>query len=88
LLNLWDNYFYWINSTIDKQIGENLKLNNFLIIKGTKLITNDVIVTTQDEDEIFENINSTNKIMKEEFIFHFGMTKDSKIQNFIREFIK
>ncbi|PLW80677.1 hypothetical protein C0585_01400 [Candidatus Woesearchaeota archaeon] len=86
-LNLWNNYFDFINSSVDKQIG-NISLHNFLIIKGTALITNDGIVTTQDEDEIYEKVNSTNKRMEEVFTIHVGMQENKKIQNYIREFIK
>ena len=83
-----NHYFNWIRLNNDKQIGINLSLENFLIIKGTALISTDGIVTTQDEDEIFNNVNSSNKIMKEIFTLHVGMADNKKIQTFITEFIK
>ncbi|OVE74553.1 hypothetical protein BVX95_02170 [archaeon D22] len=86
-LNLWENYFKFIKLNNDKQIG-NISPTNFMLIKGTALISSDGIVTTEDEDQIFSNVNSTNKIMKEIFALHVGMADNKKIQSFIREFIK
>ena len=40
------------------------------------------------EDQIFENINSSNKRLESVYTIHFGMGENKKIQNFITEFIK
>lgn len=86
-LNLWNDYFDWINSNKEPQIGINLSLENFLIFKGNIAFIHDFIVTTKDEDEIFNNIISSNKKKEEIFTSHLAMIENKKIQNKIKRFI-
>jgi hypothetical protein len=55
-LNLLGNYSYWIESDSDIQPGIDLSLTNFAIIQGTFLKTSDGVVTTKDQEEIYNNI--------------------------------
>lgn len=65
--NVDKQYYLWINDTTDVQIGKNLPLGNFYLIEGwvfdeqSTNITHDFIVTGQDEQAIYNNVDSSNK---------------------------
>ena len=62
-LNLLKNYSYWIENNTDPQPGKNLNLDNFVIIQGTFFVNSDGIVTTYDEQAIYDNIILNNPPM-------------------------
>jgi hypothetical protein len=88
--HLFQQYFFWINSTDDIQPGENIFLKNFQLISGNPiyLSNNDVIVPLKDELEIFESISSENKVYLETDKLHFKMTNDESIFFEILDFIR
>ncbi|MBI2134603.1 alpha/beta hydrolase [Candidatus Woesearchaeota archaeon] len=75
-LNLWKFYEKIINSSFDNQPG-NINIQNFVIIQGSALTSNDGIVTIKDEQKIFQNVNHSNS--KKHFdIFALHTTLDGK----------
>ena len=72
--NLVDEYLNWIASTSDSQPGIGLSLNKFLIIRGflpkirmflgyayPSVTKHDLMVTQEDTEQIYDNINSDDK---------------------------
>jgi len=84
--NLWNSYLNWMIKTNDSQPGKNLELSNFILIGGNLLNSNnDMIVTVNDENAIFENIHSENKKIFLGNYMHTGMSENVEIQNIIKK---
>ncbi|GAG17802.1 unnamed protein product, partial [marine sediment metagenome] len=77
-------YFFWINSTEDTQPAQNLQLNNSNIIQGIKgglcLFTSDCVVTTVDEQAIYDNLNTSNKKYLSVGVKHGGMPENWEVK--------
>ena len=51
-----------MNETIDTQPGSGLNLDNFVLMRGYFVIEgNDLVVTKEDMDDIYFNVNANNK---------------------------
>lgn len=87
--NLFSQYYNWMNSTTDKQPGENLKIDYFTLIYGDDGLgynnDNDFIVPIVDEYKIFNNINSNNKIINRTHLKHLGMSEKPQVKKIIKE---
>lgn len=79
-LNLFTQYYNWMNSTEDPQPGLGLSVDNFLLFKGNFIENSDIIVPIIDEDSIFSQINSPNKTLVELYQVHFGMAENDKLK--------
>lgn len=87
-VNLFHQYYYFMNSSNDIQPGSNLNVNKFAIIHGYGMVTHDGIVTTMDSQDIYNNVNAPNKKRLKVLATHkglpnMGVTKDitSRILN-------
>lgn len=58
--NLFNDYYLSMMNQTDKQLG-NFEVEQFTIIAGNYSNNNDLIVPLKDEEEIYANINATNK---------------------------
>lgn len=87
--NLFSKYYYWINSSYDKQPGTNISVNNFALIYGNyKNTTNDRIVSVIDEEKIYNNIISNNKYLLKTYLPHNGMSNEIAIKYSIKKILK
>ncbi|MFW6311542.1 MAG: hypothetical protein ACOC1K_04830 [Nanoarchaeota archaeon] len=86
-LNLFEKYFYFINSSEDIQPGKNINLDYFSLLYGDSLlaIDNDLLVPIEDELIIFNNIQSENKFKKEFGVWHIGMSEHSPMKDYVRQ---
>jgi len=94
--NLFKQYYTWVISKNDTQPGKNLNLENFILLAGKpiyfynsigkrlNLINNDVIVSLQDEREIFSQIQAKNKYYQEFNSLHIGMSENQEIKETIK----
>lgn len=88
-LNLFKQYYKWINSNEDSQPGHNVNVNSFVLLYGNFLNqNNDIIVPQVDQIEIFKNIEAKNKIIEEYNVAHTSMTENKNIKNKIKEVLK
>ncbi len=84
--NLWRTYKFWMTNKNDSQPGKNISLNKFILIAGNLFnLGNDGIVSIEDEKEIFNNINSSDKNYFEGNYFHVGMTENEEILKYIKD---
>ena len=86
-LNLFIQYYNFSSSKEDQQPAKNLSLNKFYIIQGAFTNDSDLIVTTLDENAIYENINSNNKQYFSITATHIGLDDRSRTKTLIRKFI-
>jgi hypothetical protein len=82
-LNLFKNYYEWINSTKDLNPGENVNLDKIYFVGGDLFNDNDGIVSIKDVYGIYNNIESSNKDIITFKTKHLGMSKNDKIINYI-----
>ena len=85
--NLWNDYSNWMFFDNDSQPGKNVNISNFLIIQGDALITSDGIVSTKDEEMIYNNINSDNKKYISVVALHGGTADSKASKRIINSFI-
>ena len=87
-LNLFRQYYEWINKNDDKPAG-SISLDYFSLVYGSNGFgfdnTNDYIVPINDETGIFNKVNSSNKVFREIFISHFGMANNRQVQSIVRD---
>ncbi len=87
-VNLFSQYYDWINSTNDVQPGINLYLDKFVIIGGKGGLdgySNDLLVPIKDINSIYGGINSSNKYNYQLGVIHKGMSDDDYIKDFTRK---
>ena len=62
-LGLFKNYFNFMNSSLDVQPGPNVTVNKFTAIRGYVAtdLGSDLVVTKDDMDAIYGNVNAANK---------------------------
>lgn len=78
--NLWKNYSFWIMNDTDAQPGSGLTLDNFVAIRGFVTSDNhDMVVTKEDMDAIYSNVNSTNKTYFKIAGSHFAPTMSTSL---------
>lgn len=87
-LNLWKFYENIITFNNDTQPG-NINFSNFAIIQGTALTSNDGIVTIDDENKIFDNINRNNNPKKHFSIFalHNNLDTSQRTKSIINKLL-
>jgi len=87
-LNLFQQYYDWINSDKDEQPGD-IDVGYFTIITGTKgFFTNgkdDTIVPTKDELFIFNKLTSNNKVNVSVSTIHIGMSKNNEVKRYVKQ---
>ena len=86
-LNLFIQYYNFSSSKEDQQPAKNLSLNKFYIIQGAFTNDSDLIVTTVDENAIYENINANKKQYFSITATHIGLDDRSRTKTLIRKFI-
>ena len=59
-VNLFNQYTQWAKSTLDKQPGQGIFINNFNVIYGlfSSITESDLAVTLEDNEAIFDNVNA------------------------------
>ena len=84
-VNLFEQYFNWSSKSDDLQPGQNLPITFFSIIQGDIFGDNDGIITTFDEREIFNNINSNSKRYLRVLASHRTLADDTTTKKLIRK---
>ncbi len=90
-LNLFDEYYNWIYLTNDTQPGRDLNLDYFTLIYGllNDFSQTDSIVSTQDEESIYLNVNSSHKAkFKIKGLIeglHAGMPKNERKKDYVKK---
>ena len=91
-LNLFEQYFNWINGGWDEQPGKNLDINEFVLIYGTNPFgikkQDDGIVAVSDELAIFNYVNANKKSIHDLNIIHTGMPKNDKVKDITKKAIE
>jgi parallel beta-helix repeat protein len=91
-LNLFKKYYYWISSDEDKQPGKGVFVDNLLLIYGNDGFLfdeeSDLIVSVNDQLEIFNNIDAKNKVIKKYKVIHTGMNENEEIIDYISNYVK
>lgn len=88
-VELFANYYKWIDLSNDPQPGENLNLQKLVIIQGSLFEESDGIVTTVDENKIYENINTNkSKYYFNTKMMHFYMSSHPNIKSIIERSIE
>ncbi|MDA1197212.1 MAG: hypothetical protein O2779_04580 [Nanoarchaeota archaeon] len=91
-LNLFRNYFEFINSTSDQHPGRNMELDYFTLIYGNDGLglnkLDDFIVPVADEQQIFQEIDAQNKYLVEVFVNHGFFRKSRKVKDTIKSALK
>ncbi|MBI3035828.1 hypothetical protein HYY71_05905 [Candidatus Woesearchaeota archaeon] len=86
-LNLLGFYHNITSSKEDQQPGQNLNLNRFYLIQGAFTNNSDLIVTTVDENVIYENIIADKKQYFSLTSTHAGLDDRSRTKTLIRKFV-
>jgi len=86
-LNLLIQYYNWSSQTDDLQPGKNLTLTNFAILEGAITGNSDLVVSTFDQNEIYENINSNNKKYFSIIASHIDIPSREKTKLLIKKFL-
>src|SRR3989344_5029046 len=79
-VNLFSQYNDWATKTNDSQPGSGVSFNKFAILEGSfrgkaTNNSNDDVVTTNDAQAIYNNINSNNKVYLSNFYSHNFMVE-------------
>ncbi|MBI2101352.1 hypothetical protein HYT53_01965 [Candidatus Woesearchaeota archaeon] len=83
-LNLYKFYENIISSINDSEPG-NIPIQNFIIVQGSALSSDDGIVTIKDEEKIYQNIDSTNKKYFDIFATHISLDDRQSTKNIVRK---
>ena len=75
------------SSSEDSQPGKNINLNRFYIIQGAFTNNSDLIVTTVDENAIYQNITASKKQYFSITSTHAGLDDRSRTKTLIRKFV-
>ncbi|MBR9677383.1 hypothetical protein GOV04_04535 [Candidatus Woesearchaeota archaeon] len=86
-VNLWEQYQEWILNKNDKQPGNGLSVNNFYLIQSNLLVSNDIIVTTKDEKEIYNQVEANKKMLINYPTLHSKMSSTPMIHILSKELL-
>ena len=87
-LNLYKFYEDVIINKNDAQPG-NINILNFLIIQGSALTTEDGLVTINDENAIYQNVNNgvNSKKYFDVFALHTGLDNNNRAKSIVKKSI-
>ena len=99
-INIYDEFKTWIDEQNGPKIGQNVNINNLLVVQGDSngkpsfTDNTDGIVAIKDEKQICQNVNSTNKYyLSFSGSLHFrtlldqSIADEDRVKNSIKEFI-
>ena len=100
-IEIYSQFFRWINNSDGPHLGKNVSINNVAIFQGTvgrklSIISSsdantDSIVANDDLKEICKNVESNNKYyVNFPGLYHFGasaLPEDGKVQSLIKKFL-
>ena len=99
-MGIYDEFYDWINNPDSPKLGENVEINNLLVIQGDVngksgfTDNTDGVVSNKEVKETCKNVNSNNKYyLSFDNLFHFdtpftsGLSEDENVKNSIKEFL-
>ena len=86
-VTLLEKYYNFSSKDDDTQPAQNFTINKFGIIEGDRFVTSDFVVFVSDEKQIYDNVNSTDKIYLRIYESHGGISEDTKTKRLIKNIL-